>query len=724
MSEFESHEGLPREAEVLRARRESMERLRESGIEPFAMSYYVDTHAADLLEEFEGRLANEEESDRRASVAGRVVLARRHGKLTFLVIRDRTGDLQLFCEEASLGEGYGLLDEIDLGDIVGATGHVVRTRRGELSLKVDSLTMLTKALRPLPEKWHGLQDPDLQQRRRYLHLITDPAARGYVSARATVLRTIRHELDGRGYTEVETPVLQAVAGGALAKPFTTYHNALDTELKLRISLELYLKRMLVGGLERIYEIGRNFRNEGIDREHNPEFTMLELYEAYGDYETMMRIAEDLIRACALAVNGSLTFTFRDRQLDLSAPFRRVTVLGAVSDAVGEDVTLDRADLAELAARHGVAVDPAWGAGKIVLEMFEKLAEATLLRSDVRLRLPARGLSARPAASQRSGAHRALRRHRRRDRARHGLLRADGSDRAAGEVRGADGGAARGRRRGPSARRGLHDGARARHAADRRDRHRDRSAAHGAHGRAVAPGPDPVPAPPARELLVDPGRLPRAEHAIYSGRANARVLTGAGGGDAMDEQGTIERIKSVPLFSGFGDKELQRVAAIAKEVEFPAGKVIAKQGETGVGFHMIADGEATVSVDGVDRATLGSGLVLRRDVADRRRSALRDRDRGDRPEDRLAHVLGLQRPAGSVPGARADAADPAVSAAALRGAVVLAVATAVGRPSGRLLGDLVQDDHDVVEPAALRHEPGRAGLVAPRPPPRDRRRRSG
>jgi lysyl-tRNA synthetase, class II len=376
MSEFGSHEGLAREAEVLRARRGSMERLREAGIDPFAISFSVDTHAADLLEEFEGRLENEEESDRRASVAGRVVLARRHGKLTFLVIRDRTGDLQLFCEEASLGDGYGLLDEIDLGDIVGATGHAIRTRRGELSLKVDSLSMLTKALRPLPEKWHGLQDPDLQQRRRYLHLITDPAARGYVTARATVLRTIRHELDDRGYIEVETPVLQAVAGGALAKPFTTYHNALDTDLKLRISLELYLKRLLVGGLERIYEIGRNFRNEGIDREHNPEFTMLELYEAYGDYETMMRIAEDLIRACALAVKGSLAFTFRERELDLSAPFRRVTVLGAVSDATGEDVTLDRPDLAEVAARHDVAVDPAWGAGKIVLEMFEKLAEAT------------------------------------------------------------------------------------------------------------------------------------------------------------------------------------------------------------------------------------------------------------------------------------------------------------------------------------------------------------
>jgi lysyl-tRNA synthetase, class II len=376
MSEFESHEGLPREAEVLRARRESLERLRVSGVEPFAIGYDIDTHAADLLAEFEGRLANEEESDRHASVAGRVVLARRHGKLTFLVIRDRTGDLQLFCEEATLGEGYGLLDEIDLGDIVGATGHVVRTRRGELSLKVDSLTMLTKALRPLPEKWHGLQDPDLQQRRRYLHLITDPAARAYVSARATVLRTIRRELDDRGYTEVETPILQAVAGGALAKPFTTHHNALDTELKLRISLELYLKRLLVGGLERVYELGRNFRNEGVDREHNPEFTMLELYEAYGDYETMMRIAEDLIRACASAVNGSLDWTFRGRPLDLSSPFRRVTVLGAVSEVTGEEVTLERPDLAELADRHGVAVDPAWSAGKIVLEIFEKLAEHT------------------------------------------------------------------------------------------------------------------------------------------------------------------------------------------------------------------------------------------------------------------------------------------------------------------------------------------------------------
>ncbi|MBI3648031.1 MAG: lysine--tRNA ligase [Actinobacteria bacterium] len=377
--EFEAHEGLSREAEVLRARRESMERLRASGIEPFALRFAPDTTAADLHAEFpEGTLANDEASGRRATAAGRVVLARRHGKLTFLVIRDRTGDLQLFCEEATLGpQAYAMMEEVDLGDIVGASGVVVRTRRGELSLKIDSLTMLTKALRPLPEKWHGLKDPDLQQRRRYLHLIADPTPHFYAESRAKVLRAIRSALDSRGYLEVETPVLQAVAGGALAKPFTTHHNVLDMDLKLRISLELYLKRLLVGGLERVYEIGRTFRNEGVDREHNPEFTMLELYEAYGDYETMMRMAEDLIAVCAEQVRASLAFSFRGRELDLTPPWRRITVLGSVSEAVGEEVTLERTDLASLAERHGVNVDPKWGPGKIVQELFEKLVEKSL-----------------------------------------------------------------------------------------------------------------------------------------------------------------------------------------------------------------------------------------------------------------------------------------------------------------------------------------------------------
>jgi lysyl-tRNA synthetase class 2 len=369
-------EGSGREAEVLRARRDSLERLRAKGIEPFAVAFDEIDHAAELQSAHADLGADQTTGDG-VTVAGRVVLARRHGRLTFFTVRDRTGDIQLFCSADELGDAYWLTDEVDLGDIVGAGGPLMRTKRGELSIRVQELTILTKALRPLPEKWHGLKDPDLQQRRRYLHLIVDPAPRFSAEARAKVLRTIRAELDARGFIEVETPVLQAIAGGALAKPFTTHHNALDSDLKLRISLELYLKRLLVGGLERVYEIGRTFRNEGIDREHNPEFTMLELYQAYGDYGTMMRIAEDLITACAMAVRGSLVFDFRGRPIDLTPPWRRLTILGSVSEAVGEPVTLDRTDLPELAERHGVNLDPAWGPGKIVQELFEKLVEKTL-----------------------------------------------------------------------------------------------------------------------------------------------------------------------------------------------------------------------------------------------------------------------------------------------------------------------------------------------------------
>jgi lysyl-tRNA synthetase class 2 len=376
--EFASHEPLSREAEVLRARRESLERLRAAGHEPFALGFEPDAEAAALHDEFAGRLEPDERSGREASVAGRVVLARRHGKLAFLVVRDRSGDLQLFCEEATLGpDAYAMLDEVDLGDLVGAHGEIVRTRRGELSLRVDALTVLTKALRPLPEKWHGLQDPDLQQRRRELHLATDLGARSLVRARAQTLRAIRAHLDANGFWEVETPVLQPLAGGALARPFSTHHRALDVDLYLRISLELYLKRLLVGGLERVYEIGRNFRNEGIDRTHNPEFTMLEVYQAYGDYHTMMDLTESLVRVSAEAVRGSTTVPFRGTELDLSGPWKRITVLGSVSEAVGREVTLDDRDLSELADRLGVSADPRWGPGKIVLELFEKLVEPTL-----------------------------------------------------------------------------------------------------------------------------------------------------------------------------------------------------------------------------------------------------------------------------------------------------------------------------------------------------------
>ena len=373
-----------REEEVLHARRESLERLGDSA---FALSLRdalgVDepTSTAALRERF-GSLGPDHREDTSVTVAGRVVLKRDMGKLKFLTLRDGAGDIQLVCNRSELDEElFALLDEVDLGDIIAATGQVGTTRRGELSIFVQRWAMLTKSLRPLPEKWHGLKDPDLQQRRRYLHLIADETPRRYLAARAAVLRALREALHDRGFVEVEGPMLQTVAGGANARPFTTFHEALGIETKLRISLELYLKRLLVGGIERIYELGRNFRNEGIDRDHNPEFTMLEAYQAYGDYTTMMELSEVLVREGARAVNtvmgrdpDALTIPWRGGEIDLAPPFHRLSMLDAVSSATGEQITLDRPDLRAIAERHGVPVDDVWGPGKTVVEMFEKLVE--------------------------------------------------------------------------------------------------------------------------------------------------------------------------------------------------------------------------------------------------------------------------------------------------------------------------------------------------------------
>ena len=377
-----TEESTGREREVLRTRRERRERL---GDRAFALNLeqalgVTEPDTASSVREAFGRLAHDTIDEARRTVAGRIVLKRDMGKLAFLVLRDRSGDIQLVVNQDTDPAGRELLAEVDLGDIVGATGRVGTTRKGELSIFVERLAMLTKALRPLPEKWHGLRDPELQQRQRSLHLATDPdARRRLVDARAGTLRAIRAYLDEHGYVEVETPVLQTIAGGAMARPFVTHHRDLDMDLYLRISLELYLKRLLVGGLERVYEIGRNFRNEGVGWKYNPEFTMLELYRAYADYETMMEVTRDLVQASALAVAGSLQVSFRGSEIDLGGPWRRVTVLGSVSEAVGEEVTLERPDLAGLAERHDVPVDPSWAAGKIALELFEKLVEPGLIQ---------------------------------------------------------------------------------------------------------------------------------------------------------------------------------------------------------------------------------------------------------------------------------------------------------------------------------------------------------
>jgi lysyl-tRNA synthetase class 2 len=359
----------------LAARRAKLQRLRARGVEPYALRFDRDATVAEVRARYRD-LPPDRVTDDRRRVAGRIVLLRRQGRLTFATLRDGTGDLQLYLAADELGEGYGLLEDLDLGDIVGAEGRVMTTRRGELSIRVERLVLLTKALRPLPEKWKGLRDPEARQRRRYLELATDPGSRRMVEVRARVLREFRRVLDERGFAEVETPVLQRTHGGALARPFLTHHRALDMPLYLRIAPELYLKRLLVGGIERVYEIGRNFRNEGVDRDHNPEFTMLEVYQAYGTYEDMMELAEALLTAAARAVRGTLRFPYQGRELDLTPPWRRADLLALVSEAVGEEVSLDR-DLRPLAERVGVAVEPSWGPGKVVLELFEKRVEPGL-----------------------------------------------------------------------------------------------------------------------------------------------------------------------------------------------------------------------------------------------------------------------------------------------------------------------------------------------------------
>jgi lysyl-tRNA synthetase class 2 len=368
-----------REAEVLRARRESRDRLGERA---FAFTLddalgVAEPDTAASVRDAHGELPPDTLTDERRTLAGRVILKRDIGRLVFVVIRDRSGDLQLVCNQDTEPESFALLPEVDLGDIVGATGRIGTTRRGELSLFVDRLAMLSKSLRPLPEKWHGLKDPDLQQRQRYLHLATDLEYRRVVTTRAETLKALRRVLDERGFVEVETPVLQLTSGGAIAKPFLTHHNALDIDMNLRIALELYLKRLLVGGLERVYEIGRIFRNEGISRANNPEFTMLEAYQAYGDYVTMMELTQALVREAALEVRGSLRFEYQGREVDLERAWERRTILELVSEAVGDEITLERTDLAEVARRHGLAPEASWGPGKIVLELYEKLVEEDL-----------------------------------------------------------------------------------------------------------------------------------------------------------------------------------------------------------------------------------------------------------------------------------------------------------------------------------------------------------
>ena len=319
--------------EQMQNRIDKMHKLEERGIRPFGHRFDWTHHTKEIYDNVEKMEAD----GIVVKAAGRVMAIRGHGKTSFIDLQDSTGKIQLYTRKDVLGEdNYSLIKLMDIGDIVGVTGTVFKTHMGEPSIRVEHLEFLSKALKPLPEKWHGLTNVDLRYRQRYLDLIVNPDVRDVFIKRTQIIKSVREILDNEGYLEVETPVLNTISGGATARPFITYHNALDIQLYLRIATELNLKRLIVGGLERVYEIGRIFRNEGIDIKHNPEFTSIELYQAYGDMETMMDIAEKIVTETAQKVLGTLQIVYEGQEINLAGPWPRVTMIDAVKQYSGFD----------------------------------------------------------------------------------------------------------------------------------------------------------------------------------------------------------------------------------------------------------------------------------------------------------------------------------------------------------------------------------------------------
>lgn len=369
------------EPEQVRVRREKYDRLLAAGTPPYALGYPRTTTLGRLRSAYR-YLETDTASGDTVGITGRVVLSRTSGKLCFATLQDGDDLLQVMVSLAGVG-AQRLADwksDVDLGDHVGITGEVISSRRGELSVLASSWALTSKALRPLPDKHHGLTDPQARVRQRYLDLIVNSDSRAMVRERAAVLRSLRRTLEERGYVEVETPTLTMIHGGAAARPFRTHLNALDLDVTLRIALELYLKRLVVGGIDKVFEIGKNFRNEGVDSSHNPEFTMLEAYQAYGDYDSMAELTRELVLGAARTVGRTIVGDGRGGQIDLEQPWRHVTLYGLVSEAVGATIDPGTAvqDLRAHAHRLGVGLEPDFDAGQIVLELYEKLVEHTLL----------------------------------------------------------------------------------------------------------------------------------------------------------------------------------------------------------------------------------------------------------------------------------------------------------------------------------------------------------
>ena len=369
------------EDDPIAVRRAKREALIAAGRDPYGHAFAYSHHLADLAAQYEGLEDGASTSDE-VKVAGRIMAKRDQGKLAFLELRDSSGDMQLFCRINALGEdAFAELKDLDVGDWIGVRGTMMRTKRGQLSVAVDSFELLSKSLRPLPEKFHGLADKETRYRQRYVDLVMNPEVKSTFEKRFKIVAAIRRYMEDHGYYEVETPILHPILGGANARPFVTHHNALDKDFYLRIATELHLKRLIVGGFEKVFEIGRQFRNEGMDPYHNPEFTTMEFYQAFSDLEGMMELTQGVVQAAAMAACGTTQVEYQGQQVDLGGTWRRATMIELASEGAGEDVSFARTrdELVAILERNGGHAEDAWGKGKLIAEIFEAVAEEKLIQ---------------------------------------------------------------------------------------------------------------------------------------------------------------------------------------------------------------------------------------------------------------------------------------------------------------------------------------------------------